>query len=204
VSSPARDELLQTIVAGLSTIEAEPYNDELSIENLAVANRQEYTPDRTRQEFRIEGSTEGANSTANYSRNDIQPDEELVNRRLGSEDLLGLEQLPRPKDDRSDSESHISFASEHESLHTEEDDVYETTAHEFVVQKLYNELIQGFYGYTEDEHRKDSRQHIADAGENYHSLGKVFNDDSFPSVLGLQEMITPERLARERSPTPEQ
>jgi len=53
VSSPARDELLQTLVAGPSTIEAEPYNDELSTENLAVANQQEYTPDRTRQEFRI-------------------------------------------------------------------------------------------------------------------------------------------------------
>lgn len=84
---------------------------------------------------------EGANSTANYSRNDIQPNKELVNCGLRSEDLLGLEQLPRPEDDRSDSESHISFASEHASLHTKEDDVYETTAHDFVVQKLYDELV---------------------------------------------------------------
>lgn len=45
---------------------------------------------------------------------------------------------------------------------------------------------------------------MADAGENHHGLSEVFNDNSFPSVLGLQEMITPERLARERTPTPEQ
>lgn len=81
------------------------------------------------------------NSNTNYSWNDIQPDEELVNYRLGSEDLLGLEQLPRPKDDRSDSGSHVSFASKHTSSHTEEGDVYETTAHDFVVQKLYDELV---------------------------------------------------------------
>jgi hypothetical protein len=45
---------------------------------------------------------------------------------------------------------------------------------------------------------------MIDAGENHHGLGEIFNDDSFPSVLGLQEMITPERLARERAPRPEQ
>jgi hypothetical protein len=147
---------------------------------------------------------EGVNSNANYSWNDIQPDEELVNRGLGSEDLLGLEQLPGPEDDRSDSGSHVSFASEHTSSHTEEGDVYETTAHDFVVQKLYDELVQGFHGCTRDEHHEDSRRHMADAGENHYGLGEIFNDDSFPSVLGLQEMITPERLARERTPTPEQ
>jgi hypothetical protein len=38
----------------------------------------------------------GVNSNANYNRNDIQPDERLGNRGLGSEDLLGLEQLPGP------------------------------------------------------------------------------------------------------------
>ena len=67
VSSPARDVLLQTLVAGPSTIEAEPYNDELSAENLAVANQQEYTPDWTRQENREEDSMESGNDNVNYS-----------------------------------------------------------------------------------------------------------------------------------------
>ena len=38
VSSPTRDDLLQIPVARPSTLEAEPYNDEPSAENLAVAN----------------------------------------------------------------------------------------------------------------------------------------------------------------------
>ena len=67
VSSPARDVLLQTLVAGPSTIEAEPYNDEPSAESLAVASQQEHTPNRTRQECRIVGSMEGVNSNVNYS-----------------------------------------------------------------------------------------------------------------------------------------
>jgi hypothetical protein len=86
----------------------------------------------------------------------------------------------------------------------EEGDVYETTAHDFVVQKLYDELVQGFNVCTQDEHHEDSRRHMADAGENHYSFSEIFSDNSFPSVLGLQEMITPEHLARERTPTPEQ
>lgn len=80
----------------------------------------------------------------------------------------------------------------------------EVTAHEFVVQKLYDELVNGFHGCTNEEHNEDRRRHLIDAGDNHHSLEEMFNDDTFPSVLGLQEMITPERLARERAPTADQ
>jgi hypothetical protein len=186
VSSPTCDALLQTPVAGPSTIEAEPYNDEPSAEGPAVTDQQEYPPNQTGQE------------------SSIQPDEEVRNRGFGSEDLLGLEQLPGPEDNRSDSNSCISFVPEHASLHIEEGDNAETTAHDFVVEKLYDELVQGFHGCTEEDHHEDRRRHIVDAGENHHGLEEIFNDNSFPSVLGLQEMITPERLARERMPTPEQ
>lgn len=67
VSSPTRDDLLQIPVAGPSTLEAEPYNNELSAENLAVANQQEYTPDWTRQENREEDLMESGNDNVNYS-----------------------------------------------------------------------------------------------------------------------------------------
>lgn len=208
VSSPTRDDLLQIPVAGPSTIEAEPYNNELSVENLAVANQQESAPHRPRQESRQEssqeGSARGVNSNVVHDWSAIQPDEEPGNRGLGSEDLLGLEQLPGPDHNRSDSESHISFVSEHPPLHIEESDADDTTAHDFVVEKLYDELVRGFHGCTEEEHNEDRRRHMIDAGENHHGLGATFSDDSFPSVLGLQEMITPERLARERPPRPEQ
>ena len=67
VSSPTRDDLLRIPVAGPSTLEAEPYNDEPSAENLAVANQQEYTPDWTRQENREEDLIESGNSNINDS-----------------------------------------------------------------------------------------------------------------------------------------
>ncbi|KAI7226593.1 hypothetical protein KC330_g8763 [Hortaea werneckii] len=133
-----------------------------------------------------------------------QPDEEPGDHRIGSEDLLGQEQLRGLEYNRSDSDSHISFVSEHPSLTSKGGVDNETTAHDLVVQKSYNELVQGFHGCTEEEHNEDRRQHMIDAGENDHGLGEVFNDDRFPSVLGLQEINTPERLARERPPRPEQ
>jgi hypothetical protein len=204
VSSSTRDDLLQTPVAGPSTIQPEPHNNELSVENLAVANQQESAPDQPRQESREEGSVGSVNANIDHGWNVIQPDEEPSDHLIGSEDLLGQEQLRGPEHSHSGSESHISFLSEHPSLGSEGGDVDETTAHEFVVQKLYDELVQGFHGCTEEEHNEDRRQHMIEVGENHHGLGETFNDDSFPSVLGLQEMITPERLARERAPRPEQ
>lgn len=39
------------------------------------------------------------------------------------------------------------------------------------------------------------------AGNNHHSLKDVFNDAYFPSVLGLSDIITPERLAQQQELT---
>lgn len=91
VSGPTRDILLQTPVAGPSTIEAEPYNDEPSAESLAVASQQGYIPDRKRQEDREVGLMESGNSNVNHSWNAVQPHEGPDNRGFGSEDLLGIE-----------------------------------------------------------------------------------------------------------------
>lgn len=84
------------------------------------------------------------------------------------------------------------------------EDAEEISAHEHTVHKIYEELQHGFHGCTEDDHREALRQHMADAGENHHGLGEIFNDMRFPSVLGLSDMITPERLARQQTPTSEQ
>jgi hypothetical protein len=100
------------------------------------------------------------NSNADHGWSAVQHDEELSDHLIGSEDFLGQEQLRGPGDNRSDSESHISFVSEHPFSNNEGDDVDETTAHDFVVQKLYDELVQGFYGCTEEEHNEDCRQHM--------------------------------------------
>lgn len=74
----------------------------------------------------------------------------------------------------------------------------------FVVQKLYEQLVYGFHGCTDEEHNEDRRRHLIHAGDNHHGLAEIFNDNTFPSVLGLQEMITPEHLARGRAPTADQ
>jgi hypothetical protein len=105
------------------------------------------------------------NTNVDHGWSAIQLDEELGDNVMGSEDLLGLEQLGGPEHSHSDSESHISFVSEHLSLNSELGDTYGTTAHDFVVQKLYDELVQGFHGCTEEEHNEDRRRHMIDAGE---------------------------------------
>jgi hypothetical protein len=173
VSSPTRDDLLQIPVAGPSTIQPEPCNNEVSVENLAIANQQESAPNRPGQESGQEDSVGSVNSNVDRGWSAVQHDEELSDHLIGSEDFLGQEQLHGPGDNHSDSESHISFVSEHPSLNSEGGDVNETTAHDFVVQKLYDELVQGFHGCTEEEHDEDRRRHMIDAGENHHARHRL-------------------------------
>jgi hypothetical protein len=133
VSSLTRDDLLQIPVAGLSIVQLEPCNNEVSIENLAIANQQEFAPNRLRQESGQEDSVRSMNSNADYGWSAVQHDEEPSDYLIGSEDFLSQEQLRSPEDNRSDSESHINFVSEHLSSNSEGDDIDETTAHDFVV-----------------------------------------------------------------------
>lgn len=81
------------------------------------------------------------------------------------------------------------------------DNTVETTALEHSTQKLYDQLQNGFHGCSEEQHRDKLRQHMDEPGNNHFGLGEVFNDPIFPSVLGLKDKITPERLARQQSPT---
>ena len=81
------------------------------------------------------------NSNVDHGWSAVQHDEEPSDHLIGSEDFLSQEQLRSLEDNRSDSESHINFVSEHLSLNSEEGDINKTTTHDFVVQKLYNELV---------------------------------------------------------------
>ena len=59
----------------------------------------------------------------------------------------------------------------------------------------HQEIHPSLYNYSWSD-----RQHSIDASESQPqswSLGETFKNSSFPHVLGLQEMITPGRLARE-------
>jgi len=127
---------------------------------------------------------------------------------FGSEDLLGQDQMGLTRgyrgSDRSDAESEVDFVSQR-SVHSDtQSDIEEESPQQYMGRKLYEQLQGGFHGCTDGEHREGRSQHMNDAGNNHHSLGNVFNDRLFPSVLGLQEMLSPERLARQQRPTPAQ
>lgn len=76
--------------------------------------------------------------------------------------------------------------------------------HRFKIYIGLDDIMQGLHSCKRDEHHENSRRHMADEGENHHGLGEVCNDNSFLSVLGLQETTTPKRLARERTQILEQ
>lgn len=123
----------------------------------------------------------------------------------GSEDLLGADQLrshytTRSRRSSADT-SELDFAS-HRSMSNElEENTAEESAEDYIAHKLCEQLYGGFHGCFDEDHEAHHCQHMNEAGSNHHSLGAVFNDPRFPSVLGLQGMITPERLHRERTPT---
>lgn len=201
VISSLNGPVLSSPIAGPSRAQPQPesYDNGPSAENL-----EGLTHTQQEQAGRDEGFVDNAISDVDQDWSVNPPVEELSDHQVGSEDLLGQEQLRSLEHNRSDSESHVSFQSEHSSLLSEDSEDDEVTPLEFVVQKLYEELVHGFHGCTEEEHNEHRRRHLIDVGDNHHGLAEMFNDNTFPSVLGLQEMITPERLARERRPTPDQ
>jgi len=104
--------------------------------------------------------------------------------------------------DSNEEASVHSFASEH-SEHTD-DGTAEVPAHEYVIQKLYEQLQGGFHGCSEEQHTEQLNRHMAAAGENHHGLNEVFNDPNFPSVLELSTIISADSLGRRPLPTPAQ
>ena len=100
--------------------------------------------------------------------------------------------------------SPLGFAQEHTVELEEAGEDEQIAAHEHVVEKLFEQLQGGFHGCTRDEHDEKHQDHMNALGDDHHSLGEIFNDRSFPSVLGLPEMITADRLSRQQMPTPSQ
>ena len=67
-----------------------------------------------------------------------------------------------------------------------------------MVQTLHERLIIGFHRCSKELHEEKLREHVETACNDHHGLEEIFNDPEFPSVLGLSEMITPERLVRQK------
>jgi hypothetical protein len=66
---------------------------------------------------------------------------------------------------------------------------------------LYEQLQGGFHGCSSEHHSEDLRKHMEEAGDNHYGLGEIFNDATFPSVLAIPEVISPECLARQHNPS---
>jgi hypothetical protein len=143
----------------------------------------------------LEGSEEilGDEEDLEAGRGEEQMQRQVYYQPVGSEDVLGQEQLYS-----SDRESEVDFASEHSGgeSDTEEDE----SPCAYMTRKLYEQLQGGHHGCTDEEHEASRRQHMNAAGDNHHGLRAVFDDPRFPSVLGFHEMISPERLARQPRP----
>ena len=107
-------------------------------------------------------------------------------------------------DSADSAESFHDFASEHSAPDEENHDQHELPAHEYMIEKLYEQLVLGFHGCSEDQHAETLREHIEEAGDNHYSLSEVFNDPDFPSVLGQSEMMSADRLSRQENPSSSQ
>jgi hypothetical protein len=84
------------------------------------------------------------------------------------------------------------------------EDESELSAYNYTVQKLYEQLYGGFHGCSTEQHDQCLQEHVQQAGDNHHGLDDIFNDPTFPSVLGLPGMISAERLSRQQAPSPNQ
>ncbi|KAM0714660.1 hypothetical protein Q7P37_009958 [Cladosporium fusiforme] len=93
----------------------ESYDNGPSAENL-----EGLTHTQQEQAGRDEGFVDNAISDVDQDWSVNPPVEELSDHQVGSEDLLGQEQLRSLEHNRSDSESHVSFQSEHSSLLSED------------------------------------------------------------------------------------
>ncbi|KIV98358.1 uncharacterized protein PV09_09804 [Verruconis gallopava] len=101
----------------------------------------------------------------------------------------------------SDESSTYDFVSEVSEGDSSGESEAEISAHEYTVQKLYEELQGGFHGCSAEQHEEGHRQHMQEAGDNHHGLDEIFNDQTFPSVIKLPDFMSAQRLARHRQPT---
>jgi hypothetical protein len=104
--------------------------------------------------------------------------------------------------DSNEESSTYDFASAHSQPDGPDFDV--PTAHDAVAAKLCEQLQGGFHGCSRAHHEDELREHVNAHGNDHHGLDEIFHDPHFPSVLGLSDMITADRLGRQQPPTPQQ
>jgi hypothetical protein len=65
--------------------------------------------------------------------------------------------------------------------------ISELSSHEYTLGKLYAQILNGFHGCSREDHAKTTREHLSQEGDNHYGLDEIFNDPTFPSVLGTHE-----------------
>lgn len=142
------------------------------------------------EEYLEEAGAEAVDVEHELAEVNIQEDREEP--RLGTEDMLGLEQFSIRSED---GESELSFVSEREI--DEEDEA----SSEITAEKLFQQLQGGHHGCSEEQHEEKLREHMAAESNNHHGLGDVFKSRHFPSVLPHDEIISPAQLQQVRLPS---
>lgn len=142
------------------------------------------------QEEQLEAETQVADIERRLSGVAIREDGQELH--LGTEDLLGWEQLSVRSEDE---ESEISFASAREV--DEEGEV----ASESTAEKLFQQLQGGHHGCSVEQHEEKLREHMEAETNNHHGLDDVFKSRHFPSVLPYDDLMSPARLQQVQLPT---
>lgn len=135
--------------------------------------------------------------------NDTGEEQDTQNNEVDQEALIHSDQSAASDHDSNTESSAYNFASEH-SMHSEEDESSdnEISAHDYTVQKLFNQFQGCHNGCSSEQHEEQLQQHNNAAGDNHHGLDQIFNNPDFPSVLALSELISADRLAQQAVPTP--
>ena len=111
-----------------------------------------------------------------------------------------VEERPEDNIQTGVEETGYSFVSER-SVHSDGEELdQQPSALEYMKEKLYDQLINGFHGCSQQQHDEKLREHMEAAGDNHYSLDEIFNDANFPSVLGVSNMMSPEQLAQYECP----
>jgi len=66
--------------------------------------------------------------------------------------------------------------------------ISELSSHDYTLGKLYAQILDGFHGCSREDHLKTTREHLDQEGDNHFGLDEIFNDPTFPSVLGTPEL----------------
>jgi hypothetical protein len=142
------------------------------------------------EEYPEEAEIEVIDIERRFSGVEIREDGEEI--QLGTEDMLGWEQLSVRSEDE---ESEPGFVSEHE-VDEEGEAASESTA-----EKLFQQLQGGHRGCSEERHEEKLREHMTAETNNHHGLGDIFKRRHFPSVLPHDEIMSPAQLQQVRLPS---